>query len=294
MADQVKRELKRLQQGKATGPDNVCPRVLRACADQLSRVLQRLFNLSLCLEKVPVLWKTSCLVLVPKKGRPSVLNDYRPVALTSHVMKALERLVLSHLRPLVSSSLDTLQFAYQPNVGVKDAIIYMLQRAYSHLDKAGNGHLLYKKGQSRLYFLRRLRSFNVCSKMLHMFYHSVVVSAIFYAVVCWGSGIRAVDSNRLNKLIRRASSVIGSGLDPLEVVAERTMVSKPEAIMDNVSHPLYDMLVEMKSTFSNRLIHPWCDRERYRRSFLPSAIRLYNASTLRLGRGNIDSDLFLD
>ncbi|MBN3318476.1 RTJK polymerase, partial [Atractosteus spatula] len=99
-ADQVKKELKRLHEGKATGPDNICPRVLRACADQLSGVLQRLFNLSLRLERVPVLWKTSCLVPVPKKGRPSVLNDYRPVALTSHIMKTLERLVLSHLRPL--------------------------------------------------------------------------------------------------------------------------------------------------------------------------------------------------
>ncbi|MBN3311348.1 ANG4 protein, partial [Atractosteus spatula] len=93
---------------------------------------------------------------------------------------------------------------------------------------------------------------------------------------------------------RRASSVIGFDLDSLEVVAERRMRSKLEAIMDNFSHPLFDRLAGMKSTFSNRLIHPRCDRERYRRSFLPSAIRLYNASTLRLGRGNIDSDLFLD
>ena len=37
-----------------------------------------------------MLWKTSCLVPVPKKPSPSVLNDYRPVALTSHIMKALE------------------------------------------------------------------------------------------------------------------------------------------------------------------------------------------------------------
>lgn len=28
---------------------------------------------------------------------------------------------------------------------------------------------VYKKGLSRLYFLRRLRFFNVCSRMLHMF-----------------------------------------------------------------------------------------------------------------------------
>ena len=57
---------------------------------------------------------------------PSGLKDYRPVALTSHVMKVLERLVLAHLRPLVRSSLDPLQFAYQPHVGVDNALIYLL------------------------------------------------------------------------------------------------------------------------------------------------------------------------
>ena len=51
-------------------------------------------------------------------------------------MKVLERLVLAHLRPQVSTSLDPLQFAYCRKVGVEDAIIYLLQRAYSHLDEA--------------------------------------------------------------------------------------------------------------------------------------------------------------
>ena len=61
-----------------------------------------------------MLWKMSCLVPVPKKSTPSDLNDYRPVALTSYVMKVLERLVLANLRPQVRALLDPLQFTYQP------------------------------------------------------------------------------------------------------------------------------------------------------------------------------------
>ncbi|KAI3360536.1 hypothetical protein L3Q82_002280 [Scortum barcoo] len=60
------------------------------------------------------------------------------VALTSHLMKALERIVLRHLRPLVSPNMDPLQFAYQPGIGVDDAVIYLLQRSLSHLEDAGN------------------------------------------------------------------------------------------------------------------------------------------------------------
>ncbi|KAI3356654.1 hypothetical protein L3Q82_003288 [Scortum barcoo] len=57
-------------------------------------------NPSLKLGRVPQLWKTSCIVPVPKTPHPKELNSYRPVALTSHLMKTLERLVLAHLRPL--------------------------------------------------------------------------------------------------------------------------------------------------------------------------------------------------
>lgn len=107
-AEDIQRELGRLHSSKAAGPDGVSPRVLRCCASQFSGVLHRIFNMS------PSLWKTSCLVPVPKKMNPSTPSDYRPVALTSHVVKTLERLILRHLRLLVEPWLDPLQFAYQP------------------------------------------------------------------------------------------------------------------------------------------------------------------------------------
>ena len=53
-------------------------------------------------------------------------------------MKVLERLVLTQLRPQVRMFLDPLQFAYQPRVGVDDAVIYLLQRAHMHLDGGGS------------------------------------------------------------------------------------------------------------------------------------------------------------
>ena len=72
--------------------------------------------MSLQMEKVPVLWKTSSLIPVPKLGQPVELNDYRPVALISHIMKTLERLLLSRMRLHVAEDLDPLQFAYQKHI----------------------------------------------------------------------------------------------------------------------------------------------------------------------------------
>ncbi|TWW64120.1 hypothetical protein D4764_03G0011280 [Takifugu flavidus] len=90
----------------------------------------------------------------------------------------------------------------------------------------------YKKAMSRLYFLRRLRSFSVCSRMLHMFYQSVMASTIFFAAVCWGTGIKAKDTNGLNKLIKKAGSVVGCNLANLDEVVRDRMVLKLRTIMD--------------------------------------------------------------
>ena len=59
----VKRHLKRLN--KAASPDSVSPWVSKASAEQLCGTLQHLFDNSLIQEKVPVLWKTFCLIPVP-------------------------------------------------------------------------------------------------------------------------------------------------------------------------------------------------------------------------------------
>ncbi|XP_062849705.1 uncharacterized protein LOC134311986 [Trichomycterus rosablanca] len=77
-------------------------------------------------------------VSVPKTAHPRELNDFRPVALTSHLMKTLERIILNHLRPIVDTTLDPLQFAYKTGIGVEDAVIHLLHRSLSHLDTPGN------------------------------------------------------------------------------------------------------------------------------------------------------------
>ncbi|KAI3369406.1 hypothetical protein L3Q82_007480 [Scortum barcoo] len=368
---QVRNALKKNRARKAAGPDGISSRLLKSCADQLCGIFGYTFNLSLKLGRVPQLWKTSCIVPVPKTPHPKELNSYRPVALTSHLMKTLERLVLAHLRPLVSSFMDPLQFTYQPDIGVDDAVIYLLHTSLTHLEKAGstvrimffdfssafntiqprllgdklqlagvdhhlttwildylthrpqfvrvqgfesdrllcstgapagerfwllscspstlqtfhtthhhvisrsslmtllllassqmgttestedlfrtlrtvsiqgtdidtvksykylgvhlndsldwsdNTNVLVKKGNSRLFLLRRLRSFGVQGPLLRTFYDSVVASAIFYGIVCWASSITDRDRRRMDRLVRRASSVLGCPLDSVEVV----------------------------------------------------------------------------
>ena len=134
----------------------------------------------------------------------------------------------------------------------------------------------YTRGQSRVHLLRKLRSFGVQGALLTTFYDSVVASAIFYGVVCWSSSISAAGRKRLDKLIKEASSILRSSLDPVQVVGGSRMMDKLSLMLVKESRPLQDTITALGSSFSDRLTHPKCAKERYHRSFLPAAVRLYN------------------
>ncbi|KAI4893743.1 hypothetical protein NFI96_008597 [Prochilodus magdalenae] len=84
---------------------------------------------------------------------------------------------------------------------------------------------------------------------LDMFYQSVVASVLFYAVVCWGGSISKRDAGRLDRLVRKAGSVLGLELESLTPLAERRALSKLLHIMDNVHHPLHSTIIRQRSSF---------------------------------------------
>ncbi|TWW77898.1 cGMP-dependent protein kinase 2 [Takifugu flavidus] len=421
-ADQVRKELRRTKTRKATGPDGINSRLLKDCADQLCGVLLHIFNLSLSLERVPLLWKTSCVVLVPKTAHTREPNHFRPVALTSHLMKTMERIVLTHLRQLVDSKMDPLQFAYRPGIGVDDAVIYLLHRSLSHLESTGstvramffdfssafntiqpsllrgkmegagvNCHLAawttdyltnrlqyvtvpprtHSRGDcesevvvcstgapqgtvlSPFLFTLYTSDFSHNSDSCHLQkfsndtaivgrvsegneleYREVITNFVAWCelnhlrintsktkevvidfsrkaphialVNIQGLDIEIVEEykylgillprrlvqegpkpspsagsseryrKRLNKLVRRAGSLLDCSLDSIEEVGERRMLAKLTSIMDTPSHPLHETVGALSSSFSSRLLHPRCKKEQYRRSFIPTAVRLHN------------------
>ncbi len=135
--EDVSKVFRRQKIRKAKGPDGVSPACLKACAVQLSSIFTLIFNRSLELCEVPSCFKCSTIIPVPKKPKITGLNDYRPVALTSVVMKSFERLVLAHLKDITGPLLDPLQFAYRANRSVEDAVNMGLHYILQHLDKPG-------------------------------------------------------------------------------------------------------------------------------------------------------------
>eukprot|EP00745_Piridium_sociabile_P040895 TRINITY_DN7963_c0_g1_i8.p1 TRINITY_DN7963_c0_g1~~TRINITY_DN7963_c0_g1_i8.p1 ORF type:complete len:536 (+),score=69.46 TRINITY_DN7963_c0_g1_i8:209-1816(+) len=137
-AELVKSQFLKVNIRKAIGPDNISGRLLKTCAPELCTVFCNIFNLSLKECCVPNVWKNSIICPIPKKKSPTTLNDYRPIALTSIVMKCFERIVLRYLLTFTSQHFDPLQFAYKPNRSIDDAILTLLHNAFFHLNNRGS------------------------------------------------------------------------------------------------------------------------------------------------------------
>ncbi len=123
---------------KSHGPDDICGRLLKSCARELSPIFQFIFNKSLQLQHVPAIWKDTVVVPVPKVSCPKVLNDLRPVALSSVVMKAFEGLIKTEILKEIGQALDPMQLAYRPNRGVEDATVTLFNQIVKHVEQAGS------------------------------------------------------------------------------------------------------------------------------------------------------------
>ncbi|KAK3566235.1 hypothetical protein QTP86_029683 [Hemibagrus guttatus] len=116
------RALKKTKINTAPRPDNISGQTLRYCAEQFEGVFQLLFQSSLACSTVLKLWKHSTVNSIPKKGGTiKALNDLCLMALTSLVMKAMERVIKNHIINKTDSLMDPLQFEYRTGRGVDDA-----------------------------------------------------------------------------------------------------------------------------------------------------------------------------
>ena len=109
--------------------------MVKACKSELAKPMHVLFQTSLDSGIVPTEWKTSEIVPVPKIKIPLVLNDLRPVALTSVFMKCFEVIVKKRLCNQVKHLMSNLQFAYREKRCVVDAVLTLLETVCSHIDK---------------------------------------------------------------------------------------------------------------------------------------------------------------
>ena len=90
-------ELANLDTGKACGPDHITPKLLKLCAEFICEPLSQSFNQSLSSGTLPRDWTAANITPIYKKGERCLVCNYKPISLTSIVVKVMERIICKQL-----------------------------------------------------------------------------------------------------------------------------------------------------------------------------------------------------
>ena len=156
--------ISRLVNKNSTGADGLCSIFIKKLKSHLTRPLTDIYQCSINTGMVPDDWKKSIVVPVFKQGNPpSLVESYRPIALTSVIVKILEKIIKKHLliylelnnilfknqhgflskRSTLTNLIETLNF-FTENVDAKsnvDALYIDLSKAF---DSVSHTKLIYK------------------------------------------------------------------------------------------------------------------------------------------------------
>ena len=165
--------IKELSCNSAAGPECVPVALLKNASVELAKSLNILFNNSINMGHVQSTWKKAVVVPICKGGDRFLAKNYRPISLTSTIMKVLERIIRKQLVDFLSdhnyfnpnqhgfrqgrSCLSALLLSNNPKSSV-DMIYLDYAKAF---DKVDHGVLLNK-----------LKNFGICGKLgewLHSF-----------------------------------------------------------------------------------------------------------------------------
>ncbi|KAK0146750.1 RNA-directed DNA polymerase from mobile element jockey [Merluccius polli] len=131
------------------------------------------------------------------------------------------------------------------------------------------------KLQQRMFFLRKLNYFQVDCTILELFYKTVLQSVLSFGLVCVFGNMRKGNQDKLQRLLKTASKIIGCSQTSVTQLWADLVVDKAERILRDPTHPLYRKF-QLSNRGSSRLLQRSIKTKRFSLSFVPSAIRLFN------------------
>jgi hypothetical protein len=130
---QVAAACKSIKTSKAFGPDNIHPRLIKQGGKTLFNCIHILFNAMLSLGHVPPIFKRAWIISLYKSKSKSDPNNYRPISLTSVLIRLLERLIKPKLVSIISPHLHCLQFGFRTRHTTYDSIFLLQHLVNSYL-----------------------------------------------------------------------------------------------------------------------------------------------------------------
>ena len=98
----VSKQLLKLNPGKAAGPDNISPRILKELHNEIAPILT---DISIHLSLFQTIGKNAYVTPVYKKGPKCKPENYRPISLTCICCKVLEHIITSNTMSYIAQTI---------------------------------------------------------------------------------------------------------------------------------------------------------------------------------------------
>ena len=83
---------------KSSRPDDLSIKILKEGGDSIIDAIYLIFCRSLKFSEIPDEWKLANVTPIFKKGNKKEVKNYRPISLTSLVVRLLEKIVKNHIQ----------------------------------------------------------------------------------------------------------------------------------------------------------------------------------------------------
>ena len=103
----VNEAIKSFSPFKSSGPDGIFPALLQKGAEYIVPHLAVIFTACLKFAYTPKAWQEARVVFIPKPGKASYATPkaYRPISLTSFLLKTMERIVDTMIKSKIPNEL---------------------------------------------------------------------------------------------------------------------------------------------------------------------------------------------
>ncbi len=98
---EVEKIINNLRDNKSPGSDKICNEQIKYGGKELLKVLTNIFNNILITQEIPTLWKKSDIILIYKKGDRHIIDNYRPITISSTMAKIFSKLIEQRLKGIL-------------------------------------------------------------------------------------------------------------------------------------------------------------------------------------------------
>lgn len=134
--EEITGHISNLNNDSACGTDGLSAAMLKAAKHHIALPLRHIFNLCIDLGTFPADFKTAIIIPIYKGKDKTLVENYRPISLLTHLSKVLEKCIKTRLLNFVEkyNILSPNQFGFRPKLSTSDAIYELTSKLYKSLD----------------------------------------------------------------------------------------------------------------------------------------------------------------